>query len=399
MPLQVSEFSWSQTDCSVHISVPLKGHKAQRVDVVCTDLYLKVHFPPYLLEVFFFEPIDEDRTSVRFRDGSALFTLPKRNNTEWQQLMISTDDKERRKEIRQQALQKHQEKLSSESKHKAERQQADRKYALQSAMKLEEEERENIKRIKDEERQRTSDELKVWKQKNQEKTKMQTRSGSGSRDKEKPAGSHGRNPNPGGKLPPVRVSKNIMVSFTPRVFPTACRESMMEQEQEWLHRQAEARRPATMDLHALEDLPENHRNPVWLKDKGDGCFLSEDFLGAVNAYSFALSLNNKLPEVFSNRAAAHLKLRNLHKAISDASQALSLLTPPVPANAASRVRASIRRGTAFCELQLYAEGLQDYEAALKIQPDNKDLQEDVEKIRNITNNQGTGDSSPLLSHT
>lgn len=38
-------------------------------------------------------------------------------------------------------------------------------------------------------------------------------------------------------------------------------------------------------------------------------------------------------------------------------QALDLLTPPVAANADARVRASVQRGSAFCELQLYAEGL------------------------------------------
>lgn len=38
-------------------------------------------------------------------------------------------------------------------------------------------------------------------------------------------------------------------------------------------------------------------------------------------------------------------------------QALYLLTPSVDANAAARIRAHVRRGSAFCQLQLYAEGL------------------------------------------
>ena len=37
-------------------------------------------------------------------------------------------------------------------------------------------------------------------------------------------------------------------------------------------------------------------------------------------------------------------------------QALELLTPPVPQNAASRVKAHIRRGTAYAKLELYVEG-------------------------------------------
>ncbi|KAJ3580740.1 hypothetical protein NHX12_031166, partial [Muraenolepis orangiensis] len=61
--------------------------------------------------------------------------------------------------------------------------------------------------------------------------------------------------------------------------------------------------------------------------------------------------------------------------------ALDLLTPPVPDNAPARARAHVRRGTAFCELELYTEGLQDYLAALKIDPQNKVLEEDANRIR------------------
>lgn len=50
------------------------------------------------------------------------------------------------------------------------------------------------------------------------------------------------------------------------------------------------------------------------------CFVTGDYLGAVNAYSLAVRLNRKIPALYSNRAACHLKLRNLHKAIEDSSQ-------------------------------------------------------------------------------
>lgn len=55
----------------------------------------------------------------------------------------------------------------------------------------------------------------------------------------------------------------------------------------------------------------------------------------------------------------------------------------MPANADSRLKAHVRRGTAFCHLELYAEGLMDYRAALKIDPDNLELQEDAKKIEDI----------------
>lgn len=64
-------------------------------------------------------------------------------------------------------------------------------------------------------------------------------------------------------------------------------------------------------------------------------------------------------------------------------KALELLTPPVASNAQSRLKAHVRRGTAFCHLDMYAEGLLDYRAALKIEPDNQELQADAKNIENI----------------
>ena len=59
------------------------------------------------------------------------------------------------------------------------------------------------------------------------------------------------------------------------------------------------------------------------------------------------------------------------------------MTPPVAENSSSRLKAHVRRGTAFCEMELYAEGLMDYEAALKIEPDNEDIRKDAENIRDV----------------
>nr|XP_004556254.1 dynein assembly factor 4, axonemal [Maylandia zebra] len=406
MPLVVMDYVWTQTETTLYINVPLKGTNAGKVDIVCTDDYLKVHFPPYLFEAFLFEPVDDDRIAVRVANGCAVITLPKRTNKVWKHLMISTDNKEKM-EIRQRALLKYHEKLSSESRNKAAKQQEENKYALETVIKLEKEERDSIQKIKDTEQEKTTQELAAWhfrqqqkaeqdvqlklqnqkakarqlrteteRQKcgppNQEKMKLDQRSNSNAKSKK---AQH--------ELPPPRLSGNIQVTFTPRIFPTALRESRLPEEEEWLRKQAETRRKVNVDVGELKDLKEEERNPYWLKDKGDKCFATGDFLGAVNAYSLAIRVMGKIPALHSNRAACHLKLRNFHKAIEDSSQALDLLTPPVPANAAARVRAFVRRGSAFCELQAYPEGLQDFLAALKIDPNNEALLVDTQRIRDI----------------
>ena len=88
------------------------------------------------------------------------------------------------------------------------------------------------------------------------------------------------------------------------------------------------------------------------------------------------------------------------------------MVPKVDANAKGRLKAHLRRAAAFCELELYVEGekyeckpmkicnymrgngsrnyncfcflaLQDYEAALRIDPKNDKLKEDAGKLRTI----------------
>ncbi|TRY90154.1 hypothetical protein DNTS_033342 [Danionella cerebrum] len=361
MPLIVRDYTWTQNRNTIYISVPLKGIKSTSVDVICTDDYLKVSFPPFLFEVFLSQPINEDK------------------------------NKECQKKIREQAVLKVQEKAAERSKTKASRIQQEKKYALETMMKLESEEREKIQKMKSDECARATAELDFWRE-TQSKEAQLKQPKTSTENQYKPV--HRDTPvvqksaqQKEKVVPAPRSTGCIQISFTPRVFPTALRESRVPEEDEWLKKQAEARRAVDSDLAELDDLSEDERNPDWLKDKGDKLFKAGNFLAAVNAYSLGIKLNKKIPALFSNRAACHLKLRNLHKAIEDSSQALELLTPAVAANASSRMKAHVRRGTAFCELQLYVEGLQEYQAALGIDPDNAALRVDSEQIRRII--QGT----------
>ncbi|XP_034389964.1 dynein assembly factor 4, axonemal [Cyclopterus lumpus] len=404
MPLLVTDYSWTQTDSTVCLSVPLKGATVRQVDILSTDHYLKVHYPPHLFEAFLFEPVDDERSTAKVGDGVAVFSLPKRTNKVWEQLMITTNDKGK-KEIRERALLKYQEKLSAQSTSKVKKGHAEKKYALEKMMKLEREKRDSIQKIKDKEREKTTAELAAWQLRQKEKAeeedqlklhsqrdgqnrrkamteKQENRRSDGAHVKLDQRGdSEAKSRRKQEDLPAPRLVGNIQVTFTPRLFPTALRESRVPEEEEWLKKQAEGRRSVNADVEELGDLKEEERNPDWLKDKGDKCFVTGDHLGAVNAYSLAIRLNRKIPALYSNRAACHLKLKNLHKAIEDSSQALYLLTPPVAANAASRARAHVRRGSAFCQLQLYTEGLQDYQAALKMDPHNEALQADTQRVR------------------
>ncbi|EDO29978.1 predicted protein [Nematostella vectensis] len=129
-------------------------------------------------------------------------------------------------------------------------------------------------------------------------------------------------------------------------------------------------------------------NPVWLKEKGMAFYKSGNHVAAINAFTAALLLDGSMPALYSNRAACHLHMKQYKECAQDCTSALELLTPPVPANAVSRCKAYVRRGTAAYHSEEYVEALKDYESALKIDPNNESLRADADRIRAII--QGTG---------
>ncbi|XP_075288080.1 dynein axonemal assembly factor 4 isoform X2 [Opisthocomus hoazin] len=403
MPVFLREYNWRQSRSAVHLSLP-------------------VSIPPFFFEAFLYAPIDDTNSTAKIGNGIIFFTLYKKEAAMWDSLTLADVNKEKLQYLRENAVRKAHEKAKEETEAKKVTKQEHKKYALEATMKLEEAERKRIEDLKEKERQKVTEELELWKkqQKDAEKQERslhreaelhqeveqlkekkmekmnQTRIPNEGTSKTKPTKGHGScsmfSENlKEEQLPAPRSAATIKINFTSRVFPTALRESRIEEEEEWLRKQAEARRTISADLSELEDLKEEEKNPDWLKDKGNKMFATGNYLAAVNAYNLAVRLNNKLPLLYLNRAACHLKLRNLHKAVEDSSKALELLTPPVPDNENARVKAYVRRGTAFCQLELYAEGLQDYEAALKIDPTNKTIEKDAEKIQHLI--QGTTQNS------
>ncbi|XP_074956420.1 dynein axonemal assembly factor 4 isoform X2 [Phalacrocorax aristotelis] len=418
MPVWLREYIWRQSAAAVYLSLPLSGVRATAANIFCTDQYLKVSIPPFLFEAILYAPIDDTNSTAKIGNGIIFFTLYKKEVAMWDSLTLENASKEKLQYLRENAVLKAHENAKEETDAKKVTKQKHKKHALEATMKLEEAERRRIEDLKQKERRKVTEELQLWKKQQKDAEKQNRVQKEGElhqveqlKEEEKGKMDKTRIPNEGTsktrlkptkghgscsmfsenlkeeQLPAPRSAATIKINFTSRVFPTALRESHVAEEEEWLRKQAEARRTVSADLSELDDLKEEEKNADWLKDKGNKMFATGNYLAAVNAYNFAVRLNNKLPLLYLNRAACHLKLSNLHKAIEDSSKALELLTPPVPDNENARVKAYVRRGTAFCQLELYTEGLQDYEAALKIDPKNKTIEKDAEKIRHLV--QGT----------
>ncbi|KAL3317364.1 Dynein assembly factor 4, axonemal [Cichlidogyrus casuarinus] len=186
---------------------------------------------------------------------------------------------------------------------------------------------------------------------------------------------------------PVRESKSIKIKFSQRAFPTPERESNKAAEQEWLQKQAEYKRVHFQKVVPDGDISASENDPDWLKKKGDSLFKAGDAEAAILAYSRALEINQNLFSVCSNRSAAYISLKNYRQALQDSSTALDLLKPETELNSKPRKLAHVRRGTALHYLGMSREAIVEWEAALKLDPENIQLKEDLDKIYKLITDQ------------
>lgn len=125
----------------------------------------------------------------------------------------------------------------------------------------------------------------------------------------------------------------------------------------------------------------NERNPEFLKDKGNEFFRSGNYAAAINVYTQALKLNQLLPALYSNRAACYLSTGDLDNCIEDCCRALDLYYPVVTSNITARTKALVRRGTAYAQSEEYELALQDYDAAVKLAPNDLTLKKDYDNLK------------------
>ncbi|CAF0752619.1 unnamed protein product [Adineta steineri] len=396
MPVIIRDINWEETDINLVLHIPMKGAKATKLDVLSSDQYLKVSFSPYFYEVFLHDLIDDDKSRIIIQDGFVEATLTKQYPRKWNQLSHSqSDDKEAMKIVREDALRQIAEKQKQRHEANASLLNTNKREAVREQMKLEEDERNRIDTIKKTERDKISDEMQQFEdnQKIQRQVAIQNHVHAVQSQKkvdeiekkkiifEENTSKENSRINVEPKITaPLRETGRIAVNFTSRVFPTPLRESQTEMEDEWLRKQIDSRQYNT-DLQL--DLSENEKDIDYLKTKANQFFQQGNFQSAIGVYSHAIRIFPKVAILYSNRGACHFQVRNMMKCVEDCSRALELLDPPVLDNLPQRIKAHVRRGTAFCELELYAEGLLDYEAALTLSPDDEKIRQDAQRIRNF----------------
>ena len=147
MPILIKDYTWSETESQVTLTVPLKGVKQNKADIFSSNSYIKINFPPYFFEVQLYRPVIEDQCTVRIGNGVILFTLVKEEKGIWGQL-FSEEDKESMIEKRKVAVDHAQKQAEQDRAEKAKKKRDEEQFAIKKQMKLDEEERERIEKEK-----------------------------------------------------------------------------------------------------------------------------------------------------------------------------------------------------------------------------------------------------------
>ena len=391
MPIAVKDYSWKETEAEVNIVLPLKGVKGSKADILSTDRYIKVSYPPYLFEVYLYADVIEEQCTARVGNGIIEFRLIKKEAGLWGNLASEeTEDKQVLGEKRAEAVEKVQRSAAEQAEARAKKKREEEQFAIREQMKLEQAQRERIEGEKQEERDRANRELQRWKEekKKQAEQKRTDIASSTRQPVSKTAPKKSSSPIwktessehlKKTRAPSPRKSGSIQVHFTPRAFPTAARESRAAEEQEWLAKQAAARRITQPAKGSEEDV--NERNPEFLKDRGNNFFRAKNYEAAVNVFSEAVSLNPSLPQLFANRAACYLAMGKLDMCITDCCRALELYYPVVPSNQAARAKVFARRGSAYAQSNQLHLAVQDYEAAMTLIPGDEQLSDDCSRLK------------------
>ena len=107
-----------------------------------------------------------------------------------------------------------------------------------------------------------------------------------------------------------------------------------------------------------------------VKLRGNEAFSKGRYAEAIGAYTDCLALEPSNVDfniaLFTNRATAHFKKRDYGACIADCGEALKI-NP-------RHIKALLRRGAARLELEEYQEAIEDYEACVEIEPNDRQVQ-------------------------
>lgn len=103
MPISCA-YECKQTPTHLLIEVPLKGAASKSVDIVATDLFVKVSFEKYLLQLDLLYAIDDTACVAKIKQGKLLLKLQKYEAASWPAIVVENLGKDALKARRDAAL-------------------------------------------------------------------------------------------------------------------------------------------------------------------------------------------------------------------------------------------------------------------------------------------------------
>ncbi|KAK9881512.1 hypothetical protein WA026_016392 [Henosepilachna vigintioctopunctata] len=388
MPIIIKEYEWNQTKNNITINVPLRGVHQSKVDIFYSQRYIKANYEQFFFEVLLLHAVDVSKSNCILTDKDMVFELVKTDSEIWTSLEPNISKKEKL-ELKLECIRREYEVIEAKEKDKESRKAELKRLAVSEQMKIDTQIRENIERIKKEEKDIALGDLENWQNNlsltdkkilKKKKRKFDKYLAKNSSDF---AISDIHLHNSDFKIPSPRLTQELEIEFTPRHFPTPMRESKTEEENEWLKKQAEARRSVGF---ISEDLRPEEKSPQFLLKKGDEFMRNQNFLGAISAYTFGIHLSNQFVDLYIARSRAHYAQGNYQKTAVDCSTALELMVPKLEANLKERADCIGRRGMALCKLNMLSKGINEIEASLELVPNEEYKQFLLEAEKEWMNN-------------
>ncbi|GIM07741.1 hypothetical protein Vretimale_11827, partial [Volvox reticuliferus] len=160
MPL-TPQYTWSETEASLEVTVDVPGVSRAKADVFATDAFLKVNYPPYLFALDLYKEVDNSRSSATIIPGKVVFKLFKRESRLWGCLAASGDKTELTRR-RNASIDRAYLVLEEARKARLARKQQEDKNATQRSMDMDRRKRQEMERRKAEELAQERGRLEEW---------------------------------------------------------------------------------------------------------------------------------------------------------------------------------------------------------------------------------------------
>ncbi|OAD60638.1 Dyslexia susceptibility 1 candidate 1 protein [Eufriesea mexicana] len=161
----IKDYSWRQTTEFIILNIPLKGHP-KKIDVFVIDNYIKISFPPFILELFLWTNVVEEESKCTLTEEKAILTLRKTNiSLDWPTLEVQDISNDYKRDCRNRALEHAQKIAEEKTKLKSEKHQHLQKEAVKDQININTATLNKIDAMRDTHRKEAMREFEDWRSK------------------------------------------------------------------------------------------------------------------------------------------------------------------------------------------------------------------------------------------